>query len=235
MNELKVKDIYCNCSETKLQNIFYDDKYFDRYKAGGIFGGWAHQSKYAGFISKDDEVLDFGCGGGHLLKNIECRKRIGVEINPSAAAVAKENGLEMYRILDDMPDNYVDKIISDNALEHTHYPLDELKKMYKKLKPSGKIMMIVPCENICYKYKSNDIHQHLYSWSPMCIGNLFTLAGFSVIESKSYIHKWPPFHERIAKIGGRRLFDLLSRICGQIRRKWFQVRIIAEKVPDNGE
>jgi len=26
----------------------------------------------------------------------------------------------------------------------------------------------------------------------MCIGNLDTEAGFSVIESRPYIHKWPP-------------------------------------------
>jgi hypothetical protein len=63
----------------------------------------------------------------------------------------------------------------------------------------------------------------------MCIGNLFTEAGFSVIESKSYIHKWPPKCQLIAKIGGRRLFEFACRIYGLIERSWFQVHIIGKK------
>jgi predicted Zn-ribbon and HTH transcriptional regulator len=155
---------------------------------------------------------------------------VGVEINSTAAETARENGIAIYNFVDDVPDNYVNIIISNNALEHTHYPLEELKKLYKKLKNKGKIIFIVPCENISYKYKPNDINQHLYSWSPMCIGNLFTLAGFSVIESKPYIHKWPPHYIKIAKMGGRKIFDIVCRIYGQMKREWFQVKIIAEKL-----
>jgi SAM-dependent methyltransferase len=208
----------------------YDEKYFDWQKSIGEFGGWADKTKFLKYISNNNEVLDFGCGGGYLLKNIECKKKVGVEINSSAAETARKNGLEVYKYVEDVPDNYVDTIISTNALEHTHHPLDELKKLYKKLKSNGKIIFVVPCENISYKYKPNDINQHLYSWSPMCIGNLFVLAGFSVIESKSYIHKWPPHYRKIAKIGGRKIFDIACRIYGQIERKWFQVEIVAEKI-----
>lgn len=43
--------------------------------------------KYTGYISKEDVVFDFGCGGGFLLKNIECKKKIGVEINKSICGV----------------------------------------------------------------------------------------------------------------------------------------------------
>ncbi|MFN5838937.1 MAG: hypothetical protein ACK47J_20015, partial [Pseudanabaena sp.] len=121
-------------------------------------------------------------------------------------------------------------IISDNALEHTLQPLQELKSLYKKLKTGGKIIFVVPCEAISYSYKPNDINHHLYSWSPMCIGNLFTEAGFSVIESKPYIHKWPPKYQLIAKIGGRPLFEIACHIFGRIERTWFQVRVIGEKI-----
>jgi len=180
------------------------------------------------YISKEDVVLDFGCGGGFLLKNLDCKKRIGVEINPSAAETARHNGIEVYNQVDDVFDNSVDIIISNNALEHTHYPLDELKKLFFKLKTGGKIVFVVPCENISYRYKPNDINQHLYSWSPMCIGNLFTLAGFKVIKSVPYIHKWPPHYMRIAKLG-RKIFDIFCRIYGKCERTWFQVYIVAEK------
>jgi hypothetical protein len=63
----------------------------------------------------------------------------------------------------------------------------------------------------------------------MCIGNLFTEAGFSLIESRPYIHKWPPRYRAIARVGGRRLFEMACRIYGRLERSWFQVRVVAEK------
>ena len=63
----------------------------------------------------------------------------------------------------------------------------------------------------------------------MAIGNLFQEAGFKVIESKAYIHKWPPYYKIIARIGGHMLFDILCRIYGRIERSWFQVHVIAIK------
>jgi len=216
--------------ETHQDKMHYDENYFKWQNKNANFAGWAAEGIFTPYITKNNEILDFGCGGGNLLKRIACKKRIGVEINEIALIVAKENCDEVYRFLDEVPNDYVDVIISNNAIEHTHNPLDELKKMYNKLRKNGKIIMVVPCENICFKYKPNDINQHLFSWSPMNIGNLFSLAGFSVISSKPYIHKWPPFAPTIAKIGGRFLFNILCRIYGQINRKWFQVKIVAEKI-----
>jgi len=114
-----------------MANIHYDEKYFDWQKSIGEFGGWANTTKYSKYISEEDIVLDFGCGGGFLLKNIKCKKKIGVELNPSAAETARENGIEVYCKTDEISDDSIDIIISNNALEHTHYPLDELKKLYK--------------------------------------------------------------------------------------------------------
>ena len=208
----------------------YDEKYFAWQAPMGEFGGWANLTKFNDYISESDDVLDFGCGGGYLLKTIQCQKKVGVEINPNAAAIAKKNGVEIYLRVEDLPDDYVDVIIPDNALEHTLNPLQELKALYRKLRKGGKIIVVVPCESISYTYKPNDINHHLYSWSPMCLGNLFTEAGYSLIESKPYIHKWPPNYQLIAKYGGRGLFEILCRIYGRIDRSWFQVKAVAEKI-----
>jgi SAM-dependent methyltransferase len=209
--------------------IHYDATYFRWQAPLGEFGGWANQSKFAEYIAEDSTVLDFGCGGGFLLKNMACGKRVGVELNPVAAETAKKNGIEVYRTVEEVPDGYADVVISNNALEHTLYPLQELKALHRKLRVGGKAVFIVPCETISYTYQPNDPNRHLYSWSPMCIGNLFTEAGFSVIEAKPYIHKWPPAHRFIARICGRKLFDVACRLYGRIERTWFQVRVVAEK------
>jgi SAM-dependent methyltransferase len=212
-----------------LVSTHYDDRYFRWQASIGEFGGWANQTKFLEYLSADSNVMDFGCGGGFLLKNLNCSKKVGIEVNPSAADTARKNGVEVFSRVDDVPDEYVDLIISNNALEHTLQPLEELKSLYKKLQQGGKIIFVVPCEAISYSYKPKDINHHLFTWSPMCIGNLFEEAGFSVLESKPYMHKWPPNYRFIARLGGRPLFDLACRIYARLERTWFQVRVIAEK------
>ncbi|WP_273566223.1 methyltransferase domain-containing protein [Maribacter halichondriae] len=128
-----------------------------------------------------------------------------------------------------MEDNFADLVISNNALEHTTHPLEELKELYRVLKPGGKIVFVVPCESISYSYKPNDINYHLYSWGPMCAGNLFNEAGFNVIESKAFKHKWPPKHRTIAKLFGRGIFNVACKIYARLETTWFQVRVVAEK------
>jgi len=207
----------------------YDANYFDWQSSVGEFGGWANLSKFDHYISKDDTVLDFGCGGGYLLQKINCKKKVGVEVGKEAASSAQEKGIEVYTSIDDVPEHHVDLIISNNALEHTLHPLQELRSLYKILRPGGKIIFVVPCESISYTYRPNDVNHHLYSWSPMSLGNLFTEAGFSLIESKPYIHKWPPLYRKVARYGGRGVFDFACRVWGRLNRTWFQVRAIAEK------
>ena len=207
---------------------YYNNDYFDWQKNLGEFGGWANQTKFIDYIKESDTVLDFGCGGGFLLDGLNIQKKVGVEINPKAIKSAQEKGIEVYNDADLVPDNYIDVIISNNALEHTLRPLDELKSLYKKLKKGGKIIFVVPCESITYEYQQNDINHHLYSWSPMCIGNLFTEAGFQLIESKAYIHKWPPQYLEIAK-QGRDTFEEACKKYGQKETSWFQVRAIGTK------
>jgi SAM-dependent methyltransferase len=213
----------------ELVSKHYDESYFDWQSSIGQFGGWANQTKFVQFIGGNSDVLDFGCGGGFLLSGLTCRRKIGVEINPSAAEAARNKGIEVFSSVADVPDDCVDVIISNHALEHTLHPLEELKLLRRKLRDGGKIVFVVPCESISYGYKPNDVNHHLYSWSPMCLGNLFTEAGFAVVESRPYIEKWPPKYRTIARLGGRRLFEIACRIYGRIERSWFQVRVIAEK------
>ena len=207
----------------------YDANYFSWQKTIGDFGGWANLDKFKAYIAQHHDVLDFGCGGGYLLKRIDCHKRIGIEPNPSAAIVAQQNGVEVYTNANGVPDSCADVVISNNALEHTLNPLDEIKSLMPKIRDGGQVVFFVPCESISLAYIPNDINHHLYSWSPMCLGNLFTEAGYRVIESKPYVYKWPPHYQFIANLGGRRLFNMACWLYGRIERSWFQVRLVAVK------
>lgn len=208
---------------------YYDESYALYQIPIGEFGGWANLTKFQKYIREGFNVLDFGCGGGFLLKNIKCKGKIGVEVNESARRQAKAINIKVVASIDEVEDNWADLVISNHSLEHTLHPLKALQQLYMKLKKGGQIVFVVPCESVSHRYRPNNVDRHLYSWSPMSLGNLFREAGFHIEESKSYIHKWPPFYRAIAKFGGRFVFEIACRIYGQIERSWFQVIVVAKK------
>ena len=215
---------------TEKASKHYDAAYFQWQARQGDFTGWAAWGKFSPYISAEDVVLDFGCGGGFLLKSIQCGKKLGVEVNPAALETARRNGVEIYTDADHVPDDSVDVLISNHALEHTLDPLQELKTLLRKVRPGGKVVFYVPCDTIHVKYDPSDVNHHLFTWNPMCLGNLFTEAGYSVKECKAYTHRWPPrIAQTLAKIGGRPLFELGCKITGSLTRISFQVRLLAER------
>jgi len=208
----------------------YDEAYFANYqKEIGEFSGWAETIKFAGYILPSDTVIDFGCGGGYILKNIICARKMGVEINDTARACAeKVNGINAVKFIDDLEDSIADVIISNHCLEHCVSPYSEIKKLLGKLKPGGRIVLYVPHESISNKWVSGGIDQHLYTWNPMTLGNLFESAGYEVETAEPFYHIWPPFYRLVAKFGYV-IFNLASYIYGYLIKHNSQVKIVARR------
>ncbi len=214
------------------RSAHYGADYFEWQRESGRFGGWANVDKYRDTIGPSARVLDFGCGGGFLVANLACAERFGIEPNAAAREMAKSNGVTVFanarEALAALGPEALDVIISDNALEHAIEPWRELQSLLPLLKTGGKLHIVVPCENISWIYDANDINQHLYSWSPQSFGNLLKVAGFDVLYSRPYIHKWPPGSRMIAKLG-RGAFNFCARIWGRLDRRWFQIEALAVK------
>ena len=212
----------------------YNADYFAWQSESGRFGGWANVDKYKSSVGVGDRVLDFGCGGGFLVSTLNCRARYGIEPNPAAREQAAKIGVTVFatpsEALAQLGAGGLDVVISDNALEHALEPWQELKALRPLLKPGGVLHIVVPCENISWLYKAEDINQHVYSWSPQSFGNLLKAAGFEVTYSRPYIHKWPPHGvaQRLARLG-RPFFNAGARIWGQLDRRWFQVEALARR------
>jgi SAM-dependent methyltransferase len=207
----------------------YDSQYFKWQKKTGIFGGKAELFKFRDHIKISDKVIDFGCGGGFLLKALNCSEKKGVEINEYARKNAEnENCLSVVADIDEIENEWADVIISNHALEHTHNPLNIILKLADKLKKGGLIIMVVPQEHN-NKYHKDDINQHLYTWTPLTLGNLLNTAGLEVIYSKTLIHKWPPFYEKIFSIGGEYIFNAVSCFYSFITNSGYQVKAIGQK------
>ena len=209
---------------------YYNKKYFNWQSRVGEFGGRANLSKFASFIKPNYRVIDYGCGGGYLLKNIVCKEKIGIEINNSARAKAKKNIGKVVASAKYIPNNWADVVISNHVLEHTQNPLSELRALYPRLKKGGLIIFYVPCDTYKYSYDPEDVNHHLFSWSPMNLGNIFKAAGYKIISVSPQLYKWPKHYELIERIFGMRVFQTLSWIKGHfVDDHWSQVRIIATK------
>lgn len=212
-----------------MKQIYYDKDYFSWQKSIGKFGGRANLIKFSSHIKSTDAVVDFGCGGGYLLDNIKCSRKIGIDINASARKAAKALGVKTVASADVIPSNWADVIISNNVLEHTKNPLKSLTSLYRILKKNGKIIFIIPCDRQTKKFVTSDVNKHFFSWSPMNIGNLFVEAGFKIIRVSPFLHKWPPFYEFIEKFLGLKIFHAIAFFYGYIVRDWIQIKIEATK------
>ena len=214
----------------KTASDHYDAKYFEWQKSIGAFGGWANSHKFLSTVKPNDTVIDFGCGGGFLLANLHCGKRIGIEPNDAAGAEATKNGVTRFEspaaALAQLGEHAADVIISNHALEHTLNPLEEILALKRLLKPGGIIHFFVPCDSVDYLYDPQDVNYHLFSWSPQNLGNLFHEAGYRIVHSKPYKHKWPPFYRQFSRLGWP-VFDLLCKLYGRINRNWVQVEVYA--------
>ena len=173
----------------------YDKEYWDYQSKIGKIGGSLNLFKFEPHISEEDTVLDFGCGGGFLLERINCEHKMGFEVNDHAIKRARSVGLNVTNDWDTIPDNSIDKIISNHSLEHVLQPVLVLKELHKKLKKDGKLVIVVPCEQLGqdeFFYKPNDQNQHVYSWCPQSLGNLIQANNFTVISCDILQHTWTP-------------------------------------------
>lgn len=207
----------------------YGREYLDWHTPIGEFGGWANRLKFEAWLSPDLDVLDFGCGGGWLLANLPGRRKLGVELNPEARLTATSLGVATVADLAEVPADSFDRAISNNALEHVRDPFFILSQLCQKVRPGGLLILVVPCETIRIRFREKDVNHHLFSWSPQAIANLAQDAGFQVLASEPFVHKWPPRFQMWAKILGPTLFHLLCRAYGRWEASWAQVRLVGQR------
>jgi hypothetical protein len=124
----------------------------------------------------------------------------------------------------------LDVVISCHALEHTLSPLEELHTIRDTLKDGGILVLVVPCEGYKNRYVETNVDQHLYTWSPLNIGNLVHKAGFKIISCERICHLIPPKGSIILKYLGPKLFHLTCRLYGYLASSLTQVRVVAQKL-----
>ncbi|MGD0294692.1 MAG: class I SAM-dependent methyltransferase [Terracidiphilus sp.] len=218
-------------------NNHYDASYFAFQRSGVVLAASLDRWKFVPFIRKDDVVLDFGCGGGNFLASLDCKARYGIEINPVAREEAAKR-LTPFAAVDELPEGLlVDVIMSHHALEHVDNPLGVLRALRTRLKPGGLCVFVVPSETWYgqSRFRKGDMNQHLYTWTPLLAGNLFTRAGYEVREATLLCHRWLPRARVTSRLMPARVFDLASRLWSAATFSR-QVRVVAcnPGTPDPG-
>lgn len=198
---------------------YYGKKYFDWQKKAGLYGGMQDIWKFQKYIKNTDVVLDFGCGGGYLLEKINCKKRVGVEVNKTAQKIAQKKGITVFDSLQKLPRSLeFDIIISHHTLEHVDNPTGTLKELKKYLKPKGRMIHVVPVDDYRKqpKFYTNDINQHLYTWTPLLLGNLFVHCGYKVKKVQLVPYLWLPLSMYYYHLVPNNIYLFLTKVWGTL-------------------
>ncbi len=140
-------------------------------------------------FNKIFNVTEIGCGaGGILVPFKDAGKKItGYDFDEKYLDFGRKNGLNLIYgdFYSQTKDNSCDLIIMNHVFEHLLSPLDELKRLFPKLKYNGYLYMEVPsiyCISWCYPdpltYFQN---AHVYNYYEQYLRLLFEKFGMQVI------------------------------------------------------
>ncbi len=192
--------------------------------------------RFAPYVRPTDVVLDFGCAGGGMLAGLPGARKIGVELNDVARESAvREYGLEAYKSLDTTPDAVADVIVSNHTLEHLASPFEALRQLRTKLKPDGRLVLVLPIDDWRAQrtWNPHDINRHLYTWSPLNLGNLLDEAGWSPRELRVIRRTLMRGFATFAKLP-RPVFEMISWGFSVLRHRQ-EVLAAATLKPDPAE
>jgi SAM-dependent methyltransferase len=203
-----------------------------RYLAGfdGARFGRLYQTHYFQPYCADDLVLlDFGCADGLFLRHLPARARIGVEANPAARQECRDLceksscAIELHESLATVASESVDVAISNHCLEHVLDPLKDIEHIRRALKPGGIFLLVVPFDDWRSKahrsWSPGDPNNHLFTWSPLNLGNLLTEAGLSVEFSTIHTGAWSRRFFWIDRVLGRPCFELACYLLGRLQNR----------------
>jgi len=199
------------------------EEYFRWQQTLGNAGAVIEARTFQRYIGENHCVLDFGCGGGFLLKQLSCERRLGVEINPAARQVAIQNGVECYSDLSEVPNQLADIVISNHALEHVPSPVAVLTELKRLMKPNGILVLKLPIDDwrTQRQIDPDDINCHLYTWTPQLLFNCLRESGFDKAQISVGVdtRAWFPGFEKAYKRLPWFIFDAACRGFAILKRR----------------
>jgi SAM-dependent methyltransferase len=217
----------------KFVNHYVGEKgqkyFFERFNNSFNFGRAYQRRYFLPYCYKDTVLLDYGCGDGTLLEHLPAKKKIGIEINPECNKKITEKNIYLnipiavYNNIESICDETIDIVISNHCLEHVPNPLETLKEIRRVLRQNGTFVLVVPFDDWRSRkngiWSLNDRDYHLYTWSPLNIGNLLSEAGFRINNIKLCTFAWNPKFFWIQRYFGDFLFQISCYIFASIKNR----------------
>jgi SAM-dependent methyltransferase len=141
-----------------------------------------YRKKFNKYINRQFNILDFGCGSGELLELIQCKYKIGVEINKISQNKLKKKKIIFVSKLNDIQKKF-DTIFALSVIDHLQDPIYFIKKLANKLKKNGQLIIIIRHDSKNQNQMNSSYRSHLYSWSLLSFNNLL-----NSIKLKSFDH-----------------------------------------------
>lgn len=203
--------------------------FYHRFVESMTFGRIFQTRYFRPFCSENAVLLDFGCSDGLFLRNLPAHRRIGVDGSPYALEECtrhcQEIGIpiELHESLDTVVEDSIDVVISNHTLEHLINPVAIPRQMRRVLRPGGTLVLVTPFDDFRssrnLRWQPCDKDHHLFTWSPLNLGNLVTEVGFEVEECRIYTTAWSPKFFWIHKLFGLIAFKTACFLFSILRNR----------------
>ena len=139
------------------------------------------------WVRETDAVLDIGCGFGEFLNHVQCRRRIGVDLNPESKA-ALAPGIEFLQSdathLSSIADQTIDVVFTSNFMEHLpgKAAVEEMiQEVRRVLVPGGSFVALGPNVRVI-PGPYWDFWDHFVPISDRSLTELLETRGFAVTD-----------------------------------------------------
>lgn len=143
-------------------------------------------------LGTEKSTLDYGCGTGHFINylNSKAWKTDGIEPDKTARTIASKNeSLEIYSSLSEIPKNKYGVITLWHVLEHIHDLNETIQSLRSLLQKNGRLVIAVPnhesYDQQLYKqhWAAYDTPRHLYHFNQLTIKELMKYNKLKLIET----------------------------------------------------
>jgi SAM-dependent methyltransferase len=158
--------------------------------------------RVAAHAPRAKRLLDFGCGGGFLLRRARERGLSvhGFDLGRRAVERSRAQGFEVTASLDQLPRNHFDAIVLHHVFEHLPEPAIALSELADLLSPGGRVFLEVPNADSLRARLSTPRRSrrwgfderfraypiHLWYLSPASLKELIESADYRVVGMETY-------------------------------------------------